>query len=79
MPTICATCINVLVPEGSKARWWAWTCLAHRWEPIFNPVTGDNNTYPPHRYCKTINDGNCDDYQIAPNILKQQKAQEQST
>lgn len=69
MPTVCATCNWLIVPEGQRSKWWAWTCAAHKIPPLFNPVTGNNDAQQPYKRCAKVNDGECPDYEAGPTIL----------
>ncbi len=67
--TVCAKCANLIVPPGARQHWYYWCCNARQWEPVYNPVTGQHDRHPPHRYCKDINSGDCPAYEPGPNNL----------
>lgn len=70
MPTICARCTHLIVPEGGRSAFWKWMCAANKVAPIFNPVTGKDDAAPPYRLCKFVNtEGACPDFDPGPTIL----------
>lgn len=73
---VCAQCKHLLVPTGAQRHWYYWLCTARKWEPAYNPVTGQNNKYPPYHYAKDINSGDCPAYEPGPNELKPKATQD---
>jgi hypothetical protein len=74
--TICAQCSNLIVPAGSRSHWYHWLCVAKQWPPEFNPVTGQHDKHPPHRYCRDLNGGDCPQFEPGPNDINRRATPE---
>lgn len=69
MATVCSHCTHLFVPEGARAAWWKWLCVANKIPKTFNPITGRDDLYAPYKQCKRVNDGSCPDFDAGPTIL----------
>lgn len=69
MPTICSQCEYLFVPEGQRAKWFNWLCVANKLPPTFNPVTGNSDAFQPYKRCSRVNDGECPDFKAGPTII----------
>lgn len=67
-PVVCALCSS-LHDYAKKEHWWQWMCTKHPLPQQYNPVTGQTVADPPFMRCKSVNDGNCTDFEEGPNCL----------